>query len=156
MGRNDEIMKRSETLYGYSTLVSKVRVNEENGMVRADAIQEAINECVRLGILTEYLEKYASEVSNMLLQEWILEDAQAVWLKDGIEQGLLMAGERYEPMLAENKVVLAEKDAEIAKLRALIKKLLESGIPIDDIILATGLTCEEIEQLIKADDTQAR
>jgi len=149
IGRNDEIMKRSETLYGYSTLVSMVRANEENGMVRADAIQSAINECVKLGILTEYLGKYASEVSNMLLQEWNLEDAQVVWLNDGIEQGAMMTREKYEP-------IIAEKDAEIAKLRALIKKLLESGIPIDDIILATGLTCEEIEQLIKADDTQAR
>jgi len=152
MGRNDEIMKRSETLYGYSTLVSMVRTNEENGMVRADAIQSAINECVKLGILTEYLGKYASEVSNMLLQEWNLEDARAVWTSEGreqgFEQGLMMAGERYEPIIAEKDEALAEKDA---KLRALIKKLLESGIPIDDIILATGLTREEIEQLIKAD-----
>jgi hypothetical protein len=64
-GFNENIVKRSANLFGYVTLVSKVRENEQAGMERSRAVKKAIEECIKLGVLVEYLKSHASEVSNM-------------------------------------------------------------------------------------------
>jgi hypothetical protein len=130
-GYNEEIVKRSKHLHGYVTFVAMVRVNEESGMERSMAVEKAIKECIELGILAEYLKSNASEVSNMLLQEWNWEDAKAVWQreakKDGIrlgeERGIRRGEERGEKRSDQKwKSVIAEQNALIAQLQAQLSK----------------------------------
>jgi len=61
-GHNGEVLQRSETLRDYMAFITKTRENEANGMNREEAIDKAIRDCVKEGILAEYLEKYGSEV----------------------------------------------------------------------------------------------
>ena len=112
-GYNVDLVKRSETLNGYVTFVALVRRNEEKGLDRATAIEEAIKECIKLGMLVEYLEKYASEVLNMLMGEWNWDDARAVWEKEAEARGEAQSDAKWQS-------VLADKDATIAKLQALL------------------------------------
>ena len=120
-GFNKDIISRSETLSGYVTFVSKVREYEKSGMTRGDAVGNAVKDCISLGILAEYLEKYASEVLNMLFQEWNWDDAKDVWQREAEErerdkwQSVLAD---KDAKLADNEAKLADKDALIAKLRA--------------------------------------
>ena len=53
-----------------------------------DAIASAMDYCIANKILVEYLEKNGSEVRNMLFTEWKLEEAQQVWLEEGMEKGI--------------------------------------------------------------------
>jgi hypothetical protein len=118
-GFNDDIIKRSETLSGYVSLVSKVRDFETSGMNHANAVASAIRECIGNGILKEYLESHASEVYNMLLQEWNCDDAKAVWDQETEDR----VREIWEPIVAEKDHELAKMGAEIAKMGAEIAQL---------------------------------
>ena len=65
------------------------------------------------GILAEYLTDNASEVFNMLLQDWNWEDAKTVWQREAEERGEERERAKLQP-------ILADKDAEIAALKAKI------------------------------------
>jgi hypothetical protein len=118
-GFNEDIVKRSKNLFGYVTLVSKIRENEQTGMERPQAVKKAIKECLESDILAEYLKNHASEVSNMLLQEWKWEDAKAVWEKEaearGEARGIAYSDSKWQK-------VVSDKDAEIAKLKARLEQ----------------------------------
>jgi hypothetical protein len=126
-GHNDDIVKRSVHLHGYVTLVAIAREHEQNGLSRPMAVEKAIKECISLGILTDYLNSSASEVLNMLLHEWNIEDAKVVWQKEAEERGMergARLGEERGVRLGEERSdqkwrsVIADKDALIAELQA--------------------------------------
>ena len=58
-------------------------------------------------------------MANMLLSEWRIEDAKTVWQKEAEEIGEKRGEMRgFKKARAEYEPVIAEKDAEIAKLKA--------------------------------------
>jgi hypothetical protein len=123
-GHNEDLVRRSESLSGYVEFVSMTRGYERDGMTRAKAVERAIRECISLGILAEYLKNNGSEVSNMLLQEWNWDDARAVWERDAEARGEARAetraDQKWQAVVADKDAALAGKDAEIARLKALL------------------------------------
>ena len=73
-----EILTRSETLHDYSLFIDIVRQEQALGKSRDEAIKAAIEICIARGILADYLKMHGSEVYNMLLTEWNIDDAQKV------------------------------------------------------------------------------
>jgi len=69
-GHNSEILKKSETLDGYSIFIDKIREYQKKRNSLEKAAKSAINYCIKNNILKDYLEAHASEVLNMLLGEW--------------------------------------------------------------------------------------
>ena len=69
-GFNESIVRKDDNLYGYVAFTAKARKFEQSGMDRGSAVKAAAEECIKEGILKEYLENNASEVINMLTQEW--------------------------------------------------------------------------------------
>ena len=114
-GYNENIVKRSETLSGYVALMSKVRKYELSGTNRAEAVNFAVRDCINEGILAEYLEKHRSGVVNMLFQEWDWDKAKEVWQREAKEEGKAEERDYWKSVVAK---VVAEKDAEIARLKA--------------------------------------
>ena len=88
VGHNEKILKKCESLHGYAVFTGQIRENQKAGGTLEDAITLAMDYCISKGILVEYLEKHGSEVRNMLLTEWKLEEAQQVWREEGIEKGI--------------------------------------------------------------------
>ncbi|MCL2706318.1 MAG: Rpn family recombination-promoting nuclease/putative transposase [Spirochaetaceae bacterium] len=85
-GRNAEIVKRCSKLREYSALVAKINeYKEETGNLDI-AIEKAIKYCHKYDILKEYLEKYASEVLNMLYTEFNIDVAKEVWQEEAREK----------------------------------------------------------------------
>ena len=72
---------------GYSAFVAKVRECEKTAPDKEAAMKMAIQYCIRHDILKEILEAHASEVVNMLLTEWNLDDAKEVWWEEAWEEG---------------------------------------------------------------------
>ncbi len=63
-GRNRELMERCDTLNGYAALVEKTRVRRKSGLSTEEAVRLTVDECIREGILSEYLKRggaYASD-----------------------------------------------------------------------------------------------
>jgi hypothetical protein len=101
-------------------------------MPLADAVAGAIRGCVRQGILADFLGEHGSEVMNMLLEEWSLDEAKEVWRDEGREEGFELAVARYQPVIEDKnreisviKREIGNKDRLIGELR---RKLREAGI----------------------------
>ena len=75
-------------------------------MKRQEAVDAAIKQCIEQGILIEYLNSNASEVLNMLLNEWNWDDAKTVWQREAKET----SDREWRP-------IVEQKDAEIANLK---------------------------------------
>ena len=87
-GRNEDIVKRSKALREYVIFIKKIREGTDAGKDLSDAVVDAVKYCEENQILQQFLESYASEVLNMLMTEFKIEDAIAVWKKEGIEEGI--------------------------------------------------------------------
>ena len=125
--KNSEILKKCETLRQYSRFVEIMRSYKEDSELTNDVIVEVLDKCKKEGILTEFLDKYGTEIVEMLFKELTREEDLEISRLDGYEEGERAGAE--------------QKQCEIAK------SLRESGIPIDVIAKNTGLSEEEIAEL---------
>jgi hypothetical protein len=87
-GYNEGMVRRCERLKGYSVFIGKVREMEAGGSGREEAMEGAIRWCIGNGVLRRFFEVHGSEVVNMLMTEWKLEDALVVEREEGRERGL--------------------------------------------------------------------
>jgi hypothetical protein len=86
-GKNEGIVRKCKILAQYSAFVAKVREFEKECGDRTEAMKQTVRYCRENDILKEFLEKNGTEVINMLLTEWNMDDALAVRFEEGIEIG---------------------------------------------------------------------
>jgi hypothetical protein len=143
LGKNEGIVKKSETLSGYSAFVGKVQDNEKEGMERGEAIEAAIEYCIEQGILKEFFEKNRGEVMSILFSDWNMEDAQAMWYEEGMEKGMEKGLEKgLEKGMEKGRQEGMEKGREDTARKALAK-----GLPIEVVQEITGLDFEVLNSL---------
>jgi hypothetical protein len=152
-GNNEEVLQKSKALSDYAAFVSLVnRLQDDDGLVLGEAIEKAVHLCVKRGIMGAYLETQGSEVRNMLITEFdmdeyrevIREEAREEGLAAGREEGLAegIAAGREEGLAAGReegiKEGIKESRADIARRMkaegiepALISKF--TGLPEDEI-----------------------
>ncbi|MDR3166656.1 MAG: Rpn family recombination-promoting nuclease/putative transposase [Treponema sp.] len=133
-GCNEPIIRRCEKLEGYSALIAKVREFEAeiaggrshqklSDEEKEEAMTLAVRWCIAHNVLKPFLEFHGSEVVNMLMTEWKLEDALIVEREEGREKGL------------------EEGRFEVAK------NALKEGLPLEVIQKITGLDLETLKGL---------
>jgi hypothetical protein len=86
-GHNEGIARRCKTLEGYSVFIGKVRELEAGGLDREGAMEGAVKWCISHEVLRGFFEEHGTEVVNMLMTEWKLEEALAVEREEGREEG---------------------------------------------------------------------
>jgi len=85
-GHNEEIMKRSRTLNEYAAFVDKVETYKYNkGFTKTEAMNRAVEDCLRANILKEFLQKYGGEVVSILNIEWNIDDAKRISAEERAE-----------------------------------------------------------------------
>ena len=141
--KNNEILKKCETLKQYSLFVERVRALQEKGQLTANRITELISGCIDCGILPEFLRKYGTEMVEMLFRELTREEDMEISRLDGYDDGL---EEGLRKGRAEGEAAGLEKGRASAILE-LAKAMKSNGRPIAQIAADTGLTVEEIESL---------
>jgi hypothetical protein len=130
-GHNGEMAGRCEKLRGYSEFIGKVRELEgERG--REAAMEGAVKWCIAQGILRDFLEEHGTEVVNMLMAEWKLEDALVVEREEGHEEGR-----------EEGWKERGERDREET-----IRNLLDFGMKADQISRALKLPLDAIQRYL--------
>ncbi len=137
--KNSEILGRCETLRQYSRFVEIMRSYKEDSELTNDVIVEILDKCKKEGILTEFLDKYGTEIVEMLFKELTREEDLEISRLDGYEEGF-NSGERAGFSKGE-RAGAEQKQCEIAK------NFKKSGIPIDVIAKNTGLSEKEIAEL---------
>jgi len=69
-GHNPEILKKCETLEGYSFFIDIIREYQKKKNSLEKAVKLAVDYCIKNNILKKFLEKNSSEVINMIFGEY--------------------------------------------------------------------------------------
>ena len=146
-GRNESIVSRCKKLAEYSFFMSKARDFSRNRGSKEEAIKEVVKYCKKHDILKEFLEIHASEILNMLLTEWNIEDAKEVWHEEAREEGREEG--RKEGREEGRKDGLAEgrKEGREEEKIAIARNALAEGATPDFVRKITGLDMETIQGL---------
>ena len=149
--KNSEILRKCETLRQYSRFVEIMRSYKEDSELTNDVIVEVLEKCKAEGVLTEFLDKYGTEIVEMLFKELTREEDLERSRLDGYEEGFTRGehsgfskGERAG--FSKGERAGAERGAKQEKI-GIAKKLKELGLGVDAISESTGLTLEEIAAL---------
>lgn len=131
-GHNAELMQHCSMLKEYAQYVAKVR-HYAAYMQLNQAVERAVNECIREGILTEFLIRNRSEVINMSIFEYDKELEEKKLRKAEFEAGREIG---HEAGLAEGKNQAAFETAK--RMLALQEFTPEkiaviSGLPLDEV-----------------------
>jgi hypothetical protein len=116
---NAQLLHKSETLKGYSTIVDRIRQNQLIGIAEKESIDEAIKWGIENGILSEFLKDNRSEIESMLYTEFNLDTALEVRAEEVRER----TDAKWQAVVADKDAELANKDAEIAQLRTKLEEL---------------------------------
>ena len=133
--KNSEILNKCETLRQYSRFVEVMRSYKEIGELTNDVIVKIISQCKGEGILTEFLDKYGTEIVEMLFKELTREEDLEISRLDGYDEG-----ERAG-------FTKGEKSGAAAKEREIAKGMLKEGMAKELIAKLTGLSLSEVAEL---------
>lgn len=103
-------IKNCSSLVGYSKFVEYARKAKKSGI--KNHIKDAIDCCIKEGILVDYLLKNSVEVQNMLIGEYDYDMDIKVQRQESFEEGMAKQKEKDEKLFAS---MVAEKDKEIEK-----------------------------------------
>ena len=84
--QHHEILEKCPVLAEYSQFVEVVRKHQKSG--EEQALQNAVEECIKRGILSEYLRKKGSEAVNMLIAEYDYDMDIKVQREEAKEEGI--------------------------------------------------------------------
>lgn len=120
-GHNKELMEHCRMLKDYAQYVGRVRkyISEQN-LSLEEAVENAVDECIKEGILADFLKKHRAEVVSVSIFEYNKEDE-------------------------EKKLRRAEFEAgKLEERRKNIREMLLDNVSIDKIKRYTQATHEEI------------
>jgi len=100
-GHNPEMLKKCESLYGYSFFINKIREYMTQGLTLEELITPVIEYCIKNNILKDYLEAHASEVINMIFGEYDREMDIAINRREAREEAL-EEGRKEKLIIAKN------------------------------------------------------
>ena len=106
-----------------------------------DAVNKAIEECIREGVLADFLQKNRSEVKMVSILEYDQEVEEKKLRKAEYEAGL-------ETGRSEGITIGKNQGIEIGELR-ILQSIQKSGYSPEKIAEMTGRTEEEIKRILK-------
>jgi hypothetical protein len=106
-GHNTEMLKKCESLFGYSFFINKIREYQTQGLTLEEVITPVIEYCIKNNILKNYLTEHGSEVINMIFGEYDREmdiavnrrEAREEGLEEGIEKGRIEERQHFLELL---------------------------------------------------------
>ena len=134
-GCNDELLEKCESLRGYMAFVEKVRTNRADGMKLNDAVNHAVENCIKEDILAEFFRENREEIVEMWWEyEFDQEVYDRVLREDGFELG------RVDGL----------KDGEatgLAKGSRIYRQIQAGNADSKSIAKACGYSTEEVERI---------
>ena len=121
-GYNETLLNACETLKEYAEYVSRVRKNAKE-MELEEAVEQAITECIREGILSEFLKKNRAEAKSVSIYEYDMEkhmrmeraEAREEGIKEGIEKGIKEGRDTLLMKMIQTKLGKGKSISQIAE-----------------------------------------
>lgn len=115
--------KACQTLCDYAILVEKIRINRQKSDSLEDAVNLAVEQCIKEDILKDFLLKHRGEVTDMVLfqydEEAYIKSEKEISYEDGYNQAQL----DLQPILVEKDAKLLEKDEQLHEKDSQIQHL---------------------------------
>jgi sulfur carrier protein ThiS len=122
-----DLVSKDANLEGYSYFVYLVGDGIKRGLSLDYSIREAIKACIAQNKLREYLEENGSEVINLMMGEWNMDEALRIREEEGREEGRVEEKQSVARYLATVDFPL-EKIAEAVKVNvSVIKQWLDGS-----------------------------
>ena len=112
-GYNEEMVEKSPTLYQYVKFVDIVRKYQKE-MPFPEAVEKAIDECIKKGILAEFLRKNRAEVLRVSIFEYDEEEHMRQEREESRQEGIEQVNDLYDKLFELGRsedVKRAVKDA---------------------------------------------
>ncbi len=86
-GKNHELMKKCKSLRDYATLVDKIKnyINQKKSVI--EAIEQAVDECIKENIMAEFLKVHRAEVMDVCITEYNEEKVMEAIREEGHMKG---------------------------------------------------------------------
>lgn len=135
-GHNEKLKEACKTLKDYTEYTHRVRTYAKRMSIE-DAVERAITECIREGILADFLSEHRSEAWKMSIYEY--------------DQEKHMKQEREENWKAGHEAGIREGHEVGAKAQLLegVNKMLSKGMAISDVAVILDKREMEIENLLQ-------
>ena len=146
-GHNKELMEQCQTLKEYAIYVARVR-KYTSEMNLNDAVARAIDECIKEGILVEFLRKNRSEVKMVSILEYDKEWEEKKLRKAEYEAG---RSEGIEIGKSEGIEIGKSEGIEIGRDKAMAEfvcNMIKYGFSIEKIAEVTGKNAEQIQTIL--------
>lgn len=114
-GYNLELLDASETLQEYVKYTQRVR-KYAGEMELTEAVERAITECIREGILADFLKQNRSEAKKVSIYEYDVRMEREEAREEGIEQGIVMGKQELLKNLIQKKLQKGLSVPEIAQM----------------------------------------
>ena len=138
-GHNKELMEHCQILKEYAIYVARVRKYAAE-MKLEDAVNKAIEECIKEGVLADFLQKNRSEVKMWSILEYDQEVEEKKLRKAEYEAGL-EAG--LETGRSEGITIGKNQGIEL-----ILQSIQKSGYPLEQIAEMTGRPVEEVKRIL--------
>ena len=154
-GHNKELMEQCQTLKEYAIYVARVR-KYASEMNLNDAVARAIDECIKEGILVEFLRKNRSEVKMVSIleydKEWEEKKLRKAEYEAGRSEGIEIGkSEGIEIGKTEGIEIGKSKGIEIGRDKAMAEfvcNMIKYGFSIEKIAEVTGKNAEQIQTIL--------
>lgn len=115
---NSDLLERCRPLYEYTTLISKIQNYKNQGLTLETAVDIAVDECIRDGILVDFLTAHRTEVLQLFLEE--------------LDEQFFINGVKEEALQEE-------RQRQQEKLKEKIRRKIAKGLSLEQ-------TAEELEE----------
>ena len=154
-GHNKELMEQCQTLKEYAIYVARIR-KYTSEMNLNDAVARAIDECIKEGILVEFLRKNRSEVKMVSIleydKEWEEKKLRKAEYEAGRSEGIEIGkSEGIEIGKSEGIEIGKSKGIEIGRDKAMAEfvcNMIKYGFSIEKIAEVTGKNAEQIQTIL--------
>ena len=134
-GHNKDLMEQCQTLKEYAIYVARVR-KYASALNLNDAVERAITECIKEGILVDFLRKNRSEVKMVSILEYDKE-----WEEKKLRKAEYEAGKEE----GKNEGIEIGREEAMAEM---IHNMAKCGYSIDKIAEITGRSTEQIQSIM--------
>ena len=154
-GMNKELMAACSTLEEYAIFIDRVRCYADLSMSAAEiekAIDRAVNECIKEGILAKFLSMHKAEVTGMILtdydEEKTMEMFKREYRQDGYSEGI-QDGFREGEQIGYSKGEEIGRNLEKLNIAMNMKA---KGMSDKDIADLLDVTPERLKEILSTDE----
>jgi len=115
-GHNKSLQNACQTLCDYAILVEKIRINRKKFKPLTKSINTAVDQCIKEGVLKDFLLKHRGEVTDLILSQYDEEAYIKSEKEISYEDGYQKAQDELQPVIDEQNLRIQDQASQIQHL----------------------------------------